>query len=191
LGAVTHVDGTARVQTVSREDHPRFWRVIDAFRQRTGVPVLLNTSFNNNVEPIVDSVEDAITCFLTTGLQALVVGDFILTRKQGADRTSLVPELLNHVRLVERRQKQPDGTLADQCEIRRAVWNGEASRPLSAQLLALLRQTGTGASAGELAAAAGLNADAVMPTLEELWAERYLAMRPTEAARTQATVRAA
>jgi carbamoyltransferase len=82
LGAVTHVDGSARVQTASRDTNPRFWRLIRLFGDRTGVPVLLNTSFNNNAEPIVDSLEDAIATLLTTGLEHLVFGD-VLVKKQG------------------------------------------------------------------------------------------------------------
>jgi carbamoyltransferase len=80
LGVVTHVDGTARVQTVARTDNPRYWSLIDAFRRRTGTPLVLNTPFNNNAEPIVDSVADAVVCFLTTGLDYLVVGDFLVER---------------------------------------------------------------------------------------------------------------
>lgn len=82
LGAITHVDGTARVQTVNREQNERYWSLINSFGEKTGVPMLLNTSFNNNEEPIVDSVEDAIVCYLTTDLDYLVVGDF-LVRKRG------------------------------------------------------------------------------------------------------------
>jgi carbamoyltransferase len=78
LGAVTHVDGTARVQTVSREHNPRYWTLIREFEKRSDVPVVLNTSFNNNVEPIVTSVHDVVTCFLTTSLDALVIGDFLI-----------------------------------------------------------------------------------------------------------------
>ncbi|MDR3479223.1 MAG: carbamoyltransferase C-terminal domain-containing protein [Burkholderiaceae bacterium] len=84
LGAVTHVDGSARVQTVCEQDNPRFWALLNAFGAQTGVPMLLNTSFNNNVEPIVDSVDDAICCFLTTGLDKLVVGDYLLTHRAGS-----------------------------------------------------------------------------------------------------------
>lgn len=80
LGATTHVDGTARTQTVSRSN-PRFWELIEAFGKTTGVHVLLNTSFNNNVEPIVDSAEDAMACFLTTDLHHLVIGDFLISKK--------------------------------------------------------------------------------------------------------------
>jgi carbamoyltransferase len=80
LGAVTHVDGTARIQTVSRDDNRKYWELIDCFRQITDTPVILNTSFNNNVEPIVDSVHTAIVCFLTTGLDYLFIENFMITR---------------------------------------------------------------------------------------------------------------
>ncbi len=80
LGAVTHVDGTARVQTVSEQDNPRFWGLLKEFGRLSGFPILLNTSFNNNAEPIVDSVDDAVACFLTTGLDYLVIGNFVITR---------------------------------------------------------------------------------------------------------------
>ena len=82
LGAITHVRMAPRAcKTVSRESNERFWKLIRAFGDRTGVPVLLNTSFNNNVEPIVESVRDAIACFLTTGLNYLVVGDVLVEKK--------------------------------------------------------------------------------------------------------------
>jgi len=81
LGAVTHIDGTARVQTVSLKTNPIYWKLIDEFRKITGIPILLNTSFNNHTEPIVDSVDDAVVCYLTTKLHYLVVGNFIIDRK--------------------------------------------------------------------------------------------------------------
>lgn len=90
LGAITHVDGSARVQTVSREDNPCYWRLIDAFRQRTGVPVVLNTSFNNYAEPIVESAETSLVCFLTTGLPVLVLEDWIV-RKLPRTSHALLP----------------------------------------------------------------------------------------------------
>lgn len=82
LGAITHVDGTARIQTVSRRDNERFWTLIRAFGERTGVPVVLNTSFNNYAEPIVNTPRDAIACYLTTGLHILAIGDYIIKKKQ-------------------------------------------------------------------------------------------------------------
>jgi carbamoyltransferase len=89
LGAVTHVDGTARVQTVSRQTNPSYWKLIREFEALTGVPVILNTSLNNNVEPIVDTVDDAASCFLTTGLQSLVVGSYIATKRHDGWHSAL------------------------------------------------------------------------------------------------------
>ena len=82
LAAITHVDGTARVQTVSRDSNPAYWDLISAFGERTGVSMLLNTSFNNNAEPIVDSLTDAVVCYLTTGLDYLVAGNYLITKKE-------------------------------------------------------------------------------------------------------------
>lgn len=81
LGAVTHVDGTARVQTVNRNTNVSFWKLLKAFYDMSGVPILLNTSFNNYAEPIVDSIDDAITCYLTTDLHYLVIGEYLITKK--------------------------------------------------------------------------------------------------------------
>ena len=94
LGAVTHVDGTARVQTVSRKTNEKYWDLIHWFKKLTGVPILLNTSFNNNVEPIVDSVEDAVVCFLTTGLDYLVVGEYLIKKKEVSWQNYLSLKLL-------------------------------------------------------------------------------------------------
>ncbi len=81
LGAVTHVDGTARLQTVEKAANPRFWALIHQFAQLTGVPVVLNTSLNNNAEPIVQSLEDCLATLLTTGLDALVLDGHIVRRR--------------------------------------------------------------------------------------------------------------
>jgi carbamoyltransferase len=79
IPAPTHVDGTGRLQTVTREANPRYWQLIKAFENLTGVPVVLNTSFNDN-EPIVCRPEEAIDCFLRTKMDALVLNDFLITR---------------------------------------------------------------------------------------------------------------
>jgi carbamoyltransferase len=83
IPAVRHVDGTARVQTVNRAQHPLYYDLLDAFRQRTGVPILVNTSFNTRGEPMVNSPRDAVESFWTSPLDALVIGPF-LVRKAGA-----------------------------------------------------------------------------------------------------------
>ena len=84
LQAITHVDGSARLQTVSRQDNEDYWRLINCFRELTGIPVLLNTSFNNFAEPIVETAADSLVCFLTTGLRVLVVGNWIVKKKQAS-----------------------------------------------------------------------------------------------------------
>ncbi|MFD8810200.1 carbamoyltransferase [Streptomyces sp. NPDC059627] len=81
LGAVTHVDGSARLQVVAEESNPRFHRLVTRFGELTGTPVLLNTSFNNNAEPIVQSVEDVLASYLTTSLDVLVIEDFVVRRR--------------------------------------------------------------------------------------------------------------
>jgi len=79
IPAVTHVDGSGRLQTVSRESNPRYWCLIEAFRALTGVPVLLNTSFNEN-EPIVHRPAEALDCFLRTNMDVLVMGNHVLEK---------------------------------------------------------------------------------------------------------------
>jgi len=82
LPAITHVDGSARVQTVTEESNPRFASLLKAFQHLTGCPILLNTSFNVKGEPIVCSPVDAIECFISTNIDCLVLGDFIIDRSQ-------------------------------------------------------------------------------------------------------------
>jgi carbamoyltransferase len=83
IPAVRHVDGTARIQTISRDQHALYYDLLAAFRERTGVPVLVNTSFNTRGEPIVCTPRDAVECFWTSPLDALVIGPFLL-QKAGA-----------------------------------------------------------------------------------------------------------
>jgi carbamoyltransferase len=78
--SVTHVDLSARVQTVSGEDNPRYHALLTAFEERTGVPVLVNTSFNVRGEPIVCTPEDAVRCFLATRIDVLVLGRLVATK---------------------------------------------------------------------------------------------------------------
>ena len=80
IPAVVHVDDTGRLQTVSKRTNPRYWGLIDEFRRITGVPVVLNTSFNEN-EPIVCTPDDALACFLKTRMDVLAMGNWYLERK--------------------------------------------------------------------------------------------------------------
>jgi carbamoyltransferase len=79
IPAVTHVDGSGRLQTVSHRTNPRYYRLIEAFRDLTGVPMVLNTSFNEN-EPVVCQPQEALDCFLRTRMDVLVLGDTVISR---------------------------------------------------------------------------------------------------------------
>ena len=102
LPAVTHVDFSARVQTVDEPRHGRFCRLLQAFERLTGCPVLVNTSFNIRGEPIVGTPEDACRCFLATDMDVLVLEDFIL-RKERMD-----PAVTAAARAAHRAQFAPD-----------------------------------------------------------------------------------
>lgn len=80
IPAVRHVDGTARIQTINPEQHREYYDLLQAFRERTGVPILVNTSFNTRGEPIVCSPRDAVECFFSSPLDALVIGPFIVEK---------------------------------------------------------------------------------------------------------------
>ena len=79
IPAVTHVDGSGRLQTVHKETNPRYYRLIEYFRELTGIPMVLNTSFNEN-EPVVCYPEEALDCFLRTKMDVLVLGNFFVER---------------------------------------------------------------------------------------------------------------
>ena len=81
IPAVTHVDYSARIQTVHAETNPRYHALISAFKERTGCPVIVNTSFNIRGEPIVCTPEDAFRCFMGTEIEVLVVGDCFLRKE--------------------------------------------------------------------------------------------------------------
>jgi carbamoyltransferase len=80
IPAVRHVDGTARIQTVNRSQHPAYYDLIKEFKEITGVPVLVNTSFNTRGEPIVCTPRDAIECFWTSPFDALIINSFLLEK---------------------------------------------------------------------------------------------------------------
>ena len=85
IPAVTHVDYSARIQTVHRETNDRYWKLLKAFEDRTGCATVVNTSFNVRGEPIVCSPEDAFRCFMRTNMDYLVLGNYVL------DKTAMVP----------------------------------------------------------------------------------------------------
>lgn len=141
LGAVTHVDGSARIQTVSKDQNPRFWRLIETFGRLTGVPVVLNTSFNTSVEPIVRTAGEALLCFLTTDLDYLFIDDWVVTRRQFGDDKLLefVPALNVNAELSERRPATPLVNSDASRKISFTYTKGR-SMPLSAEMYQVLQK---------------------------------------------------
>jgi carbamoyltransferase len=88
IPAVTHVDGSGRLQTVSQRGNPLYYRLIERFRELTGVPMVLNTSFNEN-EPVVCRPEEALDCFLRTRMDFLVLGNVFVSRQEHSSERSL------------------------------------------------------------------------------------------------------
>jgi carbamoyltransferase len=173
LGAITHVDGTARVQTVSRKHNPRYWSLVQAVGKHTGFPIVLNTSFNNQAEPIVNSVEDALACFVSTDLDYLVIEDLLITKR--ADRTD---ELWNYrLDLMPVYQLWHRPGKEQIHEIRHTAL--PQSRRISPELYRLLSGP-EGSTIAELADAAGLAAHraALMNDLLPLWNARIVGLSP-------------
>lgn len=79
IPAVTHVDGSGRLQTVDKNVSPRYYNLIDTFRKKTGIPILLNTSFNEN-EPIVNTPQEALDCYLRTSMDMLILENCVIQR---------------------------------------------------------------------------------------------------------------
>jgi carbamoyltransferase len=183
LGAVTHVDGTARVHTVSRETNSRFWELINEFGNLTGVRVLLNTSFNNNVEPIVDSPEDAIVCFLTTGLHYLVIGDYMVTKKD-IGRTNylkLIPSIPLYTTFSQRKEYTSSRDTRMVYEIGNS-YDDQFKLKISSELFDLLLRVNGKLSLAELIKTRDLPAEvenAVVDEVIEMWSKRLIGLGPS------------
>ncbi len=98
LPAITHVDGSARVQTVHPDHAPRFAALLSAFEAETGCPLLLNTSFNMRGEPIVRTPMEALICFVRASMDCLVLGDFLIPREAAPSFWKLGLDLLQQSR---------------------------------------------------------------------------------------------
>jgi carbamoyltransferase len=191
LGAITHIDGTARIQTVSRQTNPKYWTLINEFQKLTGVPILLNTSFNNNAEPIVDSIEDAIVCYLTTGLHYLVVGDYLARKKETAAShaalETLAPALPNSRRLVKRKAQAEGGALNTVFEIEGTMSHFFARTvvEVSADVFSVLIDADGKKSLHELFEENGVVDDQrrarVLDEMHDLWTQRIVILRPATA----------
>ncbi len=185
LGAVTHVDGTARIQSVSREDNPAYWELIDEFRKITGVPILLNTSFNNNAEPIVDSVTDAVVCFYTTKLNYLVIGDYLIGKKDVPFREylKLAPSLPVHNILAQTNRFVSPDELRRMYEIKNNFDNGYRSL-VSAEVFRILNEVDgrMGLTLDDLMEKTGVANEEqkkiIMDEIKELWGKRFIRLQP-------------
>lgn len=183
LRATTHVDGTARIQTVSRQANRKYWDLIDAFRKITAVPVLLNTSFNNNVEPIVDSAYDALVCFLTTGLNCLVIGDYLITKKtpSAASYLELIPSIPLYARLVKTRKFVSRDEMADIHEVGNSYHHKYDVR-ISSDAFNLLNAVDGKKRLSDLLSERALAEDRqterILDEVKELWSRRVIALKP-------------
>jgi predicted NodU family carbamoyl transferase len=179
LGAVTHIDGSARVQVIDRASNERYYRLIQRFGALTGTPVLLNTSFNNNAEPIVQSVHDAVTCFLTTELDFLVVEDFLIRRRPGALRAmdELVPRFRPVTRLARRIRVRPTGVREDVHEIYLDHTDGPRAE-ISPTVFALLEAADGVRTLSSLAINPADLSDETRAELYRLWQDRFFVLKP-------------
>ena len=87
IPAITHIDFSARIQTVHEQTNPKYHQLISAFKKLTGCPVIINTSFNVRGEPIVNTPEDAYRCFMRTEMDYLVIGNYVFVKKEQPDWT--------------------------------------------------------------------------------------------------------
>ena len=189
LGAVTHVDGSARVQTVSKETNPKYWELIRAFEERTGVPVLLNTSFNNDAEPIVDSVDESVICFLTTKLDRLVVGDYLIEKRDvPASAYAALTVTLPRNRTLHENTSFADGVWQTRYSVE-STYVGHRSTPVSKPVydaLSLAARGAPGARLGdvldELRIVKPEERQAAIDEVRELWSKRVVDLRPGGAA---------
>src|SRR3989344_6023646 len=179
LGAITHVDGTARIQTVSKETNEKYWKLIEAFGKETGIPIVLNTSFNNNAEPIVDSTEDAIVCFLTTGLDYLVANDYIVQKKKISlvQNLSMVISLPRYVVLHETVSVNKGGRMYEDHHLS-VTYDRDASYKLSTDIASVIKEANTSKTIGNILDSLGIKSlekrKEVFGKLFELWSNRLI-----------------
>ena len=179
LGAVTHVDGSARLQVIHPMSNERFHRLVQRFGELTGTPVLLNTSFNNNAEPIVQSVQDALTCFLTTELDFLVVEDFLIRRRPG--HSLAFDSMVLQFRPVTRLARCSRQTLNGAREVIYEIYLDHAKgshAEMSPATFALLDAVDGVRTIESLAEASGGLSAETRRELYNLWQQRFFALRP-------------
>lgn len=185
LGAITHVDGTARIQTVNKSVNPKYWKLINKFGELSGVSLLLNTSLNNNVEPIVNTAEDAIVCFLTTGLDYLVIGDYLIEKKtenvlQGFNE--LVPRLKNYTVINSRNSFDSGNTNQVKYEIG-YNYSSKYNREISKDVFDLISSINGEKTIREILdmqiRSNGNTKEDILQEINELWNLRLITLSPS------------
>jgi predicted NodU family carbamoyl transferase len=180
LGAVTHIDGSARIQIVDPLSNRIFHQLVHRFGELTGTPVLLNTSFNNHAEPIVQTVREALACFLTTDLDFVVIEDFLIRRRPGSSLAfdGLAPRFRPVTRLVRRIRLTP---AAGRSEFINEIYLEHAKGPraeITSAAYTLLERADGVQTLGSLAEDAGGLSDEVRRELYGLWQQRFFTLQP-------------
>lgn len=182
LPAITHVDGSARLQTVNKADNPRYWELIETFGRKTGIPILLNTSFNNNAEPIVDSIDDAVVCYLTSGLDYLVVGDHLITKRTWGN-SELADLFLSLPKAAVLNREDKYISNAERGFSYFFIWNYDAGRRyvLSEPCYRLLRAADGKQTLAQLMSGLSFSNEhriQVFEELQNLWSDRLILLNP-------------
>jgi len=183
LGAITHVDGTARIQTVSTRENQKYAELIEEFRKKTGIPILLNTSFNNNAEPIVDSVNDAIVCYLTTKLNYLVIGNYLINKKESSFEKylNMIIKIPLHVVLTSTRKYTSFDSVENTYEIG-FNYDDRYNQKISYQMFSILQNADGNKILNdilnELDIRQGQNN--IVEEVAGLWASRLIEVKPTK-----------
>jgi len=184
LPGASHVDGTTRLQTVSRKTNPRYWELINAFRDISGIPVLLNTSLNSNAEPMVATLEDGIITLLTTDLDYLVAGDFVARRSTPLleQYLSLLVSLPPYVKIFRTKgyTERQKNRVRDEV---RTSYDAQFYRKISPELGDLLLRLDGPRPLGELLrlSSSGKDREAeLLGELNQLWSERLVEMRAAQ-----------
>ena len=169
---------------VDKAFNPKYWNLINEFGKRTGVSMILNTSFNNNVEPIINTAEDAIVCFLTTGLHYLVIGDFLISKKH-QDHTKvlseLVPRLPHHTILSSEHAFDSFRTKSVKYEIG-FNYTAKYNREVSKEVFDLISDIDGERSINELLSkhykSNGESKTRLLQEIDELWRLRFISLSP-------------
>lgn len=177
IAAVAHVDNTARIQTLKREDNPRYYDLISAFEKLTGLPLLLNTSFNIDGEPIVETPQDALRAFLDSGLHLLVLEDFLVEKRPFPNKKELAnlsPQAVDGILIESRSQISGEidavqislgGTSFEADELSVLLLESSTGELTTPKLLNLLRKE------------TKLSEKALIGKLQELWRRRAISFK--------------